>query len=130
MSVAQKRWKPAELKTMHRLIQAGRPYAEIATELERSVASLKHRLQWECRSSESRDQRNARLKEYRRQRDLSVRAGEPNTQGLNLELGCGPKPGADLLRARDQKASIPPRDLTAAFFGDPLPGYSALERRA
>jgi hypothetical protein len=28
------------------------------------------------------------------------------------------------------RQSLSPRDLTAATFGDPLPGYSALERRA
>lgn len=30
---------------------------------------------------------------------------------------------------RDRRADLAPRDLTAAFFGDPLPGRSALERR-
>lgn len=30
---------------------------------------------------------------------------------------------------RDRRAQLAPRDLTAAFFGDPLPGMSALERR-
>jgi hypothetical protein len=31
---------------------------------------------------------------------------------------------------RRHRQSLEPRDLTAAFCGDPLPGYSALERRA
>lgn len=31
---------------------------------------------------------------------------------------------------RNRRLEIPPRDLTAAIAGDPLPGYSALERRA
>lgn len=35
----------------------------------------------------------------------------------------------DLLRARDMRLQIKPRDLTAFLCGDPLPGYSALERR-
>lgn len=30
---------------------------------------------------------------------------------------------------RDRRAALPPRSLTAAIFGDPLPGYSALELR-
>lgn len=34
-----------------------------------------------------------------------------------------------VLDERDYRLSLPPRDLTAAFFGDPAPGYSALERR-
>src|SRR5258708_32651 len=33
------------------------------------------------------------------------------------------------MRDRDYRAGLEPRDLSAALFGDPLPGYSALERR-
>jgi hypothetical protein len=35
----------------------------------------------------------------------------------------------EVLADRDYRADLPPRSLSAAFFGDPLPGYSALERR-
>lgn len=35
----------------------------------------------------------------------------------------------EVLAERDRRRELVPRDLTAAFFGDPLPGYSALERR-
>jgi transposase-like protein len=35
----------------------------------------------------------------------------------------------DVMAERDERLAKQPRDLTAAFFGDPLPGYSALERR-
>ena len=31
---------------------------------------------------------------------------------------------------RDRRAKLSPRNLTAEFFGDPLPGYSALDKRA
>lgn len=34
-----------------------------------------------------------------------------------------------VLQDRDRRMQLAPRDLTAAFFGDPLPGMSALERR-
>jgi len=33
-----------------------------------------------------------------------------------------------VLAERDARLALDPRDLTAAFCGDPLPGYSALER--
>jgi hypothetical protein len=33
------------------------------------------------------------------------------------------------LADRDRRAELEPRDLTAWFFGDPLPGMSALDRR-
>lgn len=35
-----------------------------------------------------------------------------------------------VLAEREYRLALAPRDLTAALFGDPLPGYSALERRA
>ena len=33
------------------------------------------------------------------------------------------------LADHDRRAKLEPRDLTAWFFGDPLPGMSALDRR-
>jgi|SRR5581483_8246679 len=35
----------------------------------------------------------------------------------------------DVLRERDERRAVAPRSLTAAVLGDPLPGYSALDRR-
>lgn len=40
------------------------------------------------------------------------------------------RPSEEALAERAQRLSQAPRDLTAALCGDPLPGYSALERRA
>lgn len=37
---------------------------------------------------------------------------------------------AERFAERDARINRAPRDLTASFFGDPLPGYSALEQRA
>ena len=34
-----------------------------------------------------------------------------------------------VLEERERRYQLAPRDLTAAFFGDPLPGFSALDRR-
>jgi hypothetical protein len=35
----------------------------------------------------------------------------------------------DVLAERDYRQSLKPRSLTAAMFGDPLPGFSALDKR-
>lgn len=35
-----------------------------------------------------------------------------------------------VLREQDYRLNLEPRDLTAAFCGDPLPGYSALDRQS
>ena len=44
-----------------------------------------------------------------------------------VSLSLRPDPLA--LADRDRRANLEPRDLTAWFFGDPLPGMSALDRR-
>ena len=51
-----------------------------------------------------------------------------------LERGCRPlalslRPDPLALADRDRRANLEPRDVTAWFFGDPLPGMSALDRR-
>jgi hypothetical protein len=46
---------------------------------------------------------------------------------LNLSPSLRPCPLA--LADRDRRAEREPRNLTAWFFGDPLPGMSALDRR-
>lgn len=50
---------------------------------------------------------------------------------VDLNLGPINRPFVpeDRLADRDRRATLEPRDLTASFFGDPLPGYSALDRR-
>jgi len=44
-------------------------------------------------------------------------------------IECIHRPSAELLAARDARAMLAPRSLTALICGDPLPGHSALERR-
>jgi hypothetical protein len=51
-----------------------------------------------------------------------------------LERGCKPlslslRPDPLALADRDRRANLEPRDVTAWFLGDPLPGMSALDRR-
>lgn len=54
---------------------------------------------------------------------LSLRA-------LNLEpLGQTRAIPNHVIAERDVRLATEPRDLTASFFGDPLPGWSALDRK-
>ena len=46
-----------------------------------------------------------------------------------LMLSPSVRPCPLALADRDRRAELEPRDLTAWFFGDPLPGMSALDRR-
>jgi hypothetical protein len=47
----------------------------------------------------------------------------------HLVLSPSVRPCPLALADRDRRAELEPRDLTAWFFGDPLPGMSALDRR-
>jgi hypothetical protein len=47
----------------------------------------------------------------------------------HLMLSPSVRPCPLALADRDRRAELEPRDLTAWFCGDPLPGMSALDRR-
>lgn len=47
----------------------------------------------------------------------------------HITLSPSVRPCPLALADRDRRAELQPRDLTAWFFGDPLPGMSALDRR-
>jgi len=50
-------------------------------------------------------------------------------EAARLALSPSVRPCPLALADRDRRAELEPRDLTAWFFGDPLPGMSALDRR-
>ena len=50
-------------------------------------------------------------------------------ESAHLILSPSVRPCPLALADRDRRAKLEPRDLTAWFFGDPLPGMSALDRR-
>ena len=50
-------------------------------------------------------------------------------ESTHLMLSPSVRPCPLALADRDRRAKLEPRDLTAWFFGDPLPGMSALDRR-
>ncbi len=50
-------------------------------------------------------------------------------ESAHLMLSPSVRPCPLALADRDRRAELEPRDLTAWFFGDPLPGMSALDRR-
>jgi hypothetical protein len=50
-------------------------------------------------------------------------------ESAHLMLSPSVRPCPLALADRDRRAKLEPRDLTAWFFGDPLPGLLALDRR-
>jgi hypothetical protein len=54
---------------------------------------------------------------------------EHGHESAHLQLSPSVRPCPLALADRDRRAELEPRDLTAWFFGDPLPGMSALDQR-
>ncbi len=67
------------------------------------------------------DAENAWRRQYRRD---YIRTGYSKEENVR----ASERPSHDLLRERDRRLSLPCRDLTSAFFGDPPVGLSALDR--
>lgn len=53
---------------------------------------------------------------------------DPPAQKIRESVTVSKAPD-NLIRDRDYRANLAPRDLTAAYFGDPPVGYSALDKR-
>jgi hypothetical protein len=76
---------------------------------------------------EARERHRAQVRDYQRRR----RAGElpPPAPCAVQDQRVDVEPPPEVLADRDARASLLPASPTQALCGDPLPGYSALDRR-
>lgn len=112
--MSERAWSEEEIARFVALVetyQHKKPWSVIAAKMNRTAASCAHK--W-TRMSGRVMGGNKTTRTYQRARhDDSVETRK-----------ASPK----LLAERDRRAELLPRDLTSALMGDPLPGYSALER--
>jgi len=80
-------------------------------------------MKWDSLTPDERVRRREQRREWNRKRATRV-ANDPKAP----EPPIG-RPTPEMLRDRDARAMLPCRDLTAAMFGDPPVGLSALEGR-
>lgn len=118
-------WSIEEMTRLVNLRAEQKSYAEIADLLGRTRQSVRSKLK---NSSFTPEQLLRRAKNAKIWRELSEK-GERRVHPNGWDKPSS-RPPADLIAERDRRSAMAPRDLTAAMFGDPLPGYSALERRA
>lgn len=102
------RWTPEEWQEAKRLRMLGKPYWWIAFTLKRATLTVQQKFKREAERL-----RNPKVGTAASVRHIKRPDFVP----------------ASVLEDRDRRADLPPRDLTAAFFGDPPVGYSALDRR-
>lgn len=121
---AANRWTDAEIAALVALKAAGNTYDEIAHVIGRSKRSISGKLEYLNLTAHQREERR------QAQRRRRIADGTQSTRlHPNGQIVSAGRPSSDLLHARDVRLAIPPRDLTAAFLGDPLPGFSALDRK-
>jgi hypothetical protein len=92
-------WTTEEVQRASDLRDAGVSYVEIAKELGRTPGAVGGKLSYS------------------------------QTSGLRHHVANEQRPCDRTLAERDARAKLEHHTLTAAFCGDPLPGYSALDRR-
>lgn len=113
-----RRFTDTETQELMRLLEEGWSFRAVGRALNRSTGSINERIKWLRRTPEEHEAVNSRRNAVRSPRGIVVSA----------ELGKGIKPDERVLRDRDRRLALPPRNLTAAICGDPLPGSSALDR--
>lgn len=119
------RWTPDELSRLHRFMDEGKTHAEIARLFRCKVDRVKNRICWENKSGEQRRERRARVQRWREGKKLGKYVGHPTAHFAERP---GARPPSELIEDAQRRA-LAPRSISAFVFGDPPPGYSALDRR-
>lgn len=101
----------------------GKSRKEIARIVGISYKRVLRQLWWANMPPEKYAEKRERLNAPRR---LAIKS--PRT--LDVYVTVASRPSHQQIKDRDARFALPVRDLTAAFFGDPPIGLSALERRA
>jgi hypothetical protein len=115
-------WSPEEWSRAQVHFAAGKTIAETAPLIGKTYKQLAGKVLWERMTEAQKVARRARIN-ARRHASGEYKSTPRPDKPVVRPRAC-PKQIAD----RDRRHTIMPRDLTAAFFGDPLPGYSALDQ--
>lgn len=123
--MSKERWSKQEWARAQGLLGRSFDLKQTAQLLGRSVESLRDKIRWEKLTDADRQRRREQIKARR------IANGEFQSARVHHEPPSAThRPKPEQIAERDFRLSLPARDLTAEFFGDPKPGYSALERRA
>lgn len=117
-------WTQDEITRALEMRSRGMTPEKIGHALARSSKAVRTKFSWLAMSQSQRVKRN----EYERARRMGQDKTLTKIAGITFEAHKSRMP-EEVSSERNSRFSIAPRDLTAAFFGDPLPGYSALDRR-
>lgn len=117
-------WTAEEWQSAQDMRSQGLGFDDIAVRLGRSGKAVREKF---AKNDLTPEQRQQRAEYRRRQRSMGTKTKQIAGMTFSAPLT---KPANPAFAERDYRLSLTPHDLTAAIFGDPLPGYSALDRRA
>lgn len=117
-----RKWSELETARAIEMKAEGRSYKEIAEYFDRGMWGVRAHLTRLALGEDERRERERANWQRRKIRERFRPLDRPSTAPDQAEIERA-------LDARDLRLMLLPRDLTAAILGDPLPGYSALERR-
>jgi hypothetical protein len=119
-------WTAEEWDRADKLRNDGADWSRIAELLGRSHKAVKAKFQL---MNFTPEQREAKREYQRRKRDEKKKYEKSGRQAAGLQ-NARELPCAEIFIERDRRLALPARDLTAAFCGDPKPGFSALDKRS
>lgn len=123
--MVKQRWSDEETLRLQQLVESGADQQSISRELGRSERAVRHRISWLTMTPEQK-QRQAN---YERNRRRNQNKTSSKDAGIKFNDYRAVVPSA-VLAEREHRINLEYRSITAAVFGDPPIGYSALERLA
>lgn len=118
-------WSREEWEKAQAMLAEGFLRETVAAELGRTLVQLRQKIAWEKMSPEVREMKRNRINAWRRAK-AALKPAQPVRHRVPSPILEKAPPELFVERARRQMVQ---RDLTGEFFGDPPPGYSALDRR-
>lgn len=125
------RWPAGLWDRAKAMLDVGKSVEDVSVHIGVELQVLKNKIRWENMSADEIERRRIRMREnrrYQRRQGKGLREWD-RAPRLQMERPSAIRPAPGVVEERDYRLSLAPRDLTAAFCGDPLPGYSALDRR-
>jgi hypothetical protein len=120
-----KPWTTKETQTLLRMRRLGATFEQIAGVLRRSESSTEGRYRFFYLDAEKKSRRAEQVRARRRAERVLLRRGRDAPVNRVETV----KPDIEAIADRDYRRGLAPASLIGTVVGDPLPGYSALDRR-
>jgi hypothetical protein len=115
-----RRWTVEETQDLLRLQAEGYVVPVIAEKMGRTTISVRERIRWLGKTEEQR--------EIRRKQISVTRKGRSAVAAFDHPVMTNKRAPDERIAEREYRLALP-RTLTGQYFGDPPPGYSALDRK-